>query len=193
MRADFEPKAQVLDSDEMRRAITRIAHEILEHNKGAEGVVLVGLHTRGVPIAHRIAAEIGRVEQLSPTVGTVDIAFYRDDIGTSARSPVGPTEVPVPIDGACVVLVDDVLYTGRSVRAAMEAIGDFGRPRAIRFAVLVDRGHRELPVRADYVGKNLPTARDETIRVRLGETDGLDSVEIGAEVALADPLREVPS
>lgn len=193
MRADFEPKAAVLDSDEMRRAVTRIAHEILEHNKGAEGVVLVGLHTRGVPLARRIAAEVGHVEDVTPSVGTVDIAFYRDDIGTAPRSPVGPTDVPVPIDGACVVLVDDVLYTGRSVRAAMEAIGDFGRPRAIQLAVLVDRGHRELPIRADYVGKNLPTARDEAVRVRLTEIDGVDAVEIGAEVPLPDTLREVPS
>ncbi|MBX7159959.1 MAG: bifunctional pyr operon transcriptional regulator/uracil phosphoribosyltransferase PyrR [Acidimicrobiia bacterium] len=178
-RSGFAPKARVLDEDEIRRAITRIAHEILERNKGPDGVLLVGLHTRGVPLAHRIAAAIAAVEGVAPAVGSVDIAFYRDDVQSAPRVPTGPTEVPVAVDDATVVLVDDVLYTGRSARAAMDAICDFGRPRAIQLAVLVDRGHRELPIRADYVGKNLPSSRDETVRVRLGEVDETDAVEIG--------------
>lgn len=180
-RSGFAPKARVLDEEEIRRAITRIAHEILERNKGPEGVLLVGLHTRGVPLAHRIAAAVAEVEGTSPPVGSVDIAFYRDDVQSAPRVPTGPTEVPGAVDEATVVLVDDVLYTGRSARAAMDAICDFGRPRAIQLAVLVDRGHRELPIRADYVGKNLPSSRDETVMVRLAETDGADAVDIGTD------------
>ncbi len=132
-----------------------------------------------MPLARRIATSIRDVEGIEPPVGSVDIAFYRDDIGTKPRAPTGPTEIPVGIDGATVVVVDDVLYTGRSVRAAMDAICDFGRPTAIQLAVLVDRGHRELPIRADYVGKNLPTARDEVVKVRVLEVDGADGVDIG--------------
>lgn len=180
------PKALVLDANEIRRATSRIAHEILERNKGAEGIVLVGVHTRGVPLACRIADAIGRFEGVTPPVGSVDIAFYRDDIGTWPRTPTGPTEIPVPIDAATVVLVDDVLFTGRSVRAAMDAICDFGRPTAIQLAVLVDRGHRELPVRADYVGKNLPTSQSETVAVRVSEIDGVDCVEIGDLAEIGD-------
>lgn len=181
----FVAKAEVLDADEIRRATTRIAHELLERNKGAEDLVLVGVHTRGVPLARRIAEAIGKFEGIEPPVGSVDIAFYRDDIGMRPRTPTGPTEIPAQIDGATVVVVDDVLYTGRSVRAAMDAICDFGRPTAIQLAVLVDRGHRELPIRADYVGKNLPTSRDEIVKVRLAEIDGIDRVEIGADRAVS--------
>jgi len=189
----FVPKARVLDAEEIRRAVTRIAHEILERNKGPAGVLLVGTHTRGVPLAHRIADAIAAVEGVTVPVGTIDIAFYRDDVQTAPRVPTGPTEIPVPVDEATVVLVDDVLYTGRSARAGMDAVCDFGRPRAIQLAVLVDRGHRELPIRADYVGKNLPSSRDETVKVRLAETDGEDCVEIGSRTLdLSDSAGSVP-
>ncbi len=177
--AGFRARAQVLDSDDIRRATTRVAHEILEANKGAGDLILVGVHTRGVPLAERIAEVVARVEGKRPPVGSVDIAFYRDDISLRPRIPTGPTEIPEKVDGATVIVVDDVLYTGRSTRAAIDAVLEFGRPRAIRLAVLVDRGHRELPIRADYVGKNLPTAADEVVRVRLAETDDTDAVEIG--------------
>lgn len=175
----FTRQAEVFDSEALRRAFTRIAHEIVERNHGARDVVLVGLYTRGVAIAHRIAAVIEEVEHVSVPVGALDVAFYRDDISMRAVAPLGPTEVPVDVAGAVVVLVDDVLYTGRTARSALDALTELGRPSAVQLAVLVDRGHRELPIRADYVGKNLPTKAAEDVRVRLREVDGeTDGVEL---------------
>jgi len=172
----------VLDAGDLRRAQTRIAHEIVERNRGAADVVLVGLYTRGLAIARRLADAIAEFEDLVVPVGALDVSFYRDDIGLRAVTPAGPTEVPVDITGRVVVLVDDVLYTGRTVRAAMDALTELGRPRAIQLAVLVDRGHRELPIRPDFVGKNLPTRVGEDVRVRLHEVDGgPDSVELREE------------
>ena len=149
--------ASVFDAGDLRRAHTRIAHEIVERNHGADDLVLVGLYTRGLAIARRLAAAIEEFEDLEVPVGALDVAFYRDDIGLRTVTPVGATEIPVDISGRVVVLVDDVLYTGRTVRAALDALTELGRPRAVQLAVLVDRGHRELPIRPDFVGKNLPT------------------------------------
>jgi pyrimidine operon attenuation protein/uracil phosphoribosyltransferase len=175
----FSLRAKVFDADDLRRAHTRIAHEIVERNHGATDVVLLGLYTRGVAVAHRLAEAIERFEGVSVPVGAIDVAFYRDDIGLRRIQPLGPTEVPVDVTGRVVVLVDDVLFTGRTARAALEAITELGRPRAVQLAVLVDRGHRELPIRADYVGKNLPTKVAEDVRVRLqGVDDGDDGIEI---------------
>lgn len=175
---DLVLRAGVFDGTDLRRAVTRIAHEIVERNHGAGGVVLVGLYTRGVALAGRIAAAISSFEGVEVPVGTLDVAFFRDDIGIRAVAPVGPTEVP-DVTGRVVVLVDDVLYTGRTVRAALDALGELGRPRSVQLAVLVDRGHRELPIRADFVGKNLPTKTVEDVRVRLSDVDGgVDCVEI---------------
>ena len=165
----------ILGPDEIRRALTRIAHEVLERNGGASGLVFVGLHTRGVPLAQRLASLIAKFEGSDPPVGSLDIGPYRDDF-SRARPRIRPTDVPVSIDGRPVVLVDDVLYTGRSVRAALDALTDFGRPSSVQLAVLIDRGHRELPIRPDYVGKNVPTARGEEVRVLLTETDDRDAV-----------------
>jgi pyrimidine operon attenuation protein/uracil phosphoribosyltransferase len=165
----------VFDADTLRRSLQRIAHEIVERNNGADGVVLVGLYSRGVELAERIAAAIYSFEGTRPSVGMLDIAFFRDDIGLRPVLPAGPTEVP-DVSGRVVVLVDDVLFTGRTIRAALDALKDLGRPRAVQLAVLVDRGHRELPIRADYVGKNLPTSRAEDVRVLLSEHDGGDDV-----------------
>ncbi|OFW79459.1 MAG: bifunctional pyr operon transcriptional regulator/uracil phosphoribosyltransferase [Actinobacteria bacterium RBG_19FT_COMBO_70_19] len=171
--------ARILDEAEIRRAVTRIAHEILEHNHGASGVVLVGIANRGDDLARRLAAEIERIEGATLPVGVLDITFYRDDIGMRAEAPeVHETRIDFDITGRTVVLVDDVLYTGRTIRAALDALVDFGRPTAIQLAVLVDRGHRELPIRADYVGKNVPTRRDEDVSVRLKELDGEDAVVV---------------
>jgi len=168
---------RILDEAEIRRAVTRIAHEILEKNKGAERVVLVGIANRGDHLANRLAAEIERIEGAAVPVGVLDITFYRDDIGMRAEAPeVHETRIGFDINGTTVVLVDDVLFTGRTIRAALDALVDFGRPTAIQLAVLVDRGHRELPIRADYVGKNVPTRRDEQVRVALIEFDGEDAV-----------------
>ncbi|HEV3133956.1 MAG TPA: bifunctional pyr operon transcriptional regulator/uracil phosphoribosyltransferase PyrR [Acidimicrobiia bacterium] len=175
----FSLRAKVFDADDLRRAHTRIAHEIVERNHGAADVVLIGLYTRGVAVAHRLAEAIERFEGVAVPVGAIDVAFYRDDIGLRRIQPLGPTEVPVDVTGRVVVLVDDVLFTGRTARAALEAITELGRPRAVQLAVLVDRGHRELPIRADYVGKNLPTKVAEDVRVRLqGVDDGDDGIEI---------------
>jgi pyrimidine operon attenuation protein/uracil phosphoribosyltransferase len=175
----FVLRTGVFDADDLRRAHTRIAHEIVERNHGAGAVVLVGLYTRGLVIARRLAAAIEEFEALAVPVGALDVAFYRDDINLRAVAPLGPTEVPVDITGRVVVLVDDVLYTGRTVRAAMDALTELGRPRAVQLAVLVDRGHRELPIRPDFVGKNLPTRLGEDVRVRLTEIDdGPDVVEL---------------
>jgi len=169
----------VFDADDLRRAHTRIAHEIVERNHGAGDVVLVGLYTRGLAIARRLAATIQAFEGAEVPVGALDVAFYRDDIGLRAVSPLGPTEVPVDVTGKVVIVVDDVLFTGRTVRAALDALTELGRPRSVQLAVLVDRGHRELPIRADYVGKNLPTRGDEDVQVRLAEVDGgTDAVEL---------------
>ncbi|MEX1009571.1 MAG: bifunctional pyr operon transcriptional regulator/uracil phosphoribosyltransferase PyrR [Acidimicrobiia bacterium] len=172
----------MLDAADVRRAHTRIAHEIVERNHGAEGVVLVGLYTRGLAIARRLAAAIEEFEHMGVPVGALDVAFYRDDIGLRPVQPLGPTEIPVDVAGRVVVLVDDVLYTGRTVRAALDALTELGRPQAVQLAILVDRGHRELPIRPDFVGKNLPTRHGEDVRVRLEEVDGVpDSVELWAQ------------
>ena len=169
----------VLTADEIRRSVRRIAHEIVERNHGVDGVVLVGLRTRGVPIAERLAAAIEEFEGQRVPIGSLDIGLYRDDISSMELRPrIQPTDVPVSIDGRTVVLVDDVLFTGRSIRAAMDALTDFGRPSQIQLAVLVDRGHRQLPIRADYAGKNIPTSLSEEVEVLLEEADGADEVRI---------------
>jgi pyrimidine operon attenuation protein/uracil phosphoribosyltransferase len=176
----FVERGRLLDSGEIRRAVTRIAHEIVERNKGAGRLTLVGIAARGDDLARRLASEIGRIEGVSVPVGALDITFYRDDIGMRAEAPeVHETRISFDITGTTVILVDDVLFTGRTVRSALDALVDFGRPQAIQLAVLVDRGHRELPIRADYVGKNVPTRRDEDVRVHLAETDGEDAVAVG--------------
>jgi len=168
-----------MDEAEIRRSVTRIAHEILERNKGASDVVLVGIANRGDDLARRLAEEIVRIEGTKVQVGALDITFYRDDIGLRSEAPeVHETSIAFDISGKIVVLVDDVLYTGRTIRAAMDALVDFGRPVAIQLAVLVDRGHRELPIRADFVGKNIPTREDEIVRVALAEVDGEDAVVV---------------
>jgi len=169
----------VLGPEEIRRALTRIGHEILERTDGARDVVLLGIPTRGVPLAGRLAARLAQTEGTRVPVGSLDITMYRDDLRLRPARALGHTEVPASgIDGKVVVLVDDVLYSGRTVRAALDALGDIGRPRAVQLAVLIDRGHRELPIRPDYVGKNLPTARREVVRVLLTEIDGEDSVTL---------------
>src|SRR5262252_2886340 len=171
----------VLGPDEIRRALTRIGHEILERTNGAGDVVLLGIPTRGVPLARRLAARLAETEGVEAPVGSLDITLYRDDLRLRPARTLGHTEVPDSgIDGMVVILVDDVLYSGRTVRAALDALSDIGRPRAVQLAVLVDRGHRELPIRPDYVGKNLPTSRSEAVRVLLRETDGEDSVTLQA-------------
>ena len=169
--------AVVMDSDEIRRAISRIAHEIIERNKGPENLAIIGIQSRGVPMAQRLGQIIEQIEGVSIPVGSLNIALYRDDFATR-QSPVGKTEIPFDVKEKRVVLVDEVLFTGRTIRCAMDAIMDIGRPASIQLAVLIDRGHRELPVRADYVGKNLPTARKESVEVRLREIDGEDAVVI---------------
>ena len=167
-----------MDPSDVARALARIAHEIIERNKGASRVVLVGILTRGVHVAQRLADRIAEIEGVSVPTGSLDIGLYRDDIGMREPSPLAPVRMP-DIDGKIVVLVDDVLYTGRSIRAAMDALIDLGRPQAVQLAVLVDRGHRELPIRADYVGKNIPTAHNEEVQVRMSEVDGEDAVDLG--------------
>ncbi len=176
---EYRTKAQVMDAEAIDRALTRIAHEILEANKGADKVALVGIVTRGAIVAERLAERIARIEGTEVPVGLLDISFYRDDVATRLSPEVHRTEIPFDVEGKVIVLCDDVLYTGRTIRAAMDAIMDYGRPAAIQLAVLVDRGHRELPIRADYVGKNVPTSAKERVRVRFSEQDGSeDSVEI---------------
>ncbi len=174
--------AEVLTAPEIARALTRIAHEVLERNKGGTDLVLLGIPTRGLPLARRLAAKIAEVEpglDAAALVGSLDVTMYRDDLHRHPTRTIGATEVPpAGVDGRTVVLVDDVLFSGRTIRAALDAVNDLGRPRVVQLAVLVDRGHRELPIRADYVGKNLPTSLGEQVRVRLAETDGEDSVRI---------------
>src|ERR1022692_4249871 len=176
-----EPAAglAVLGAAEIRRALTRIGHEILERTDGAADVILLGIPTRGVPLARRLAARLAETEGITIPVGSLDITMYRDDLRLRPARPLGHTEVPASgIEDKIVILVDDVLYSGRTVRAALDALGDIGRPRAVQLAVLVDRGHRELPIRPDYVGKNLPTSKREAVRVLLAEIDGADSVTL---------------
>ncbi len=176
-------KNVIMDSEAIRRALVRIAHEIIEKNKGVGDVVIVGIRTRGVPLAQRIAAEINAIENCEMTVGMLDITLYRDDLSTLGYNPVvHGTDINFDLSGKHVVLVDDVLYTGRTIRAALDAVIDMGRPKTIQLAVLVDRGHKELPIRADYVGKNVPTSQKETIEVVLNEIDGTDEVYIGERV-----------
>ncbi len=172
-------KKIVMTEEDIKRSLARITHEIIERNKTTEHLVLVGMHTRGVPLAKRLVANMEDLEGLKIPVGALDISLYRDDLSILNSQPtVQHTDIPVNIDSKSVVLVDDVLYTGRSIRAAMDALIDLGRPQSIQLAVLVDRGHRELPIRADYVGKNIPSSRDEDIQVQLMETDGIDRVVI---------------
>ncbi|HEY7012457.1 MAG TPA: bifunctional pyr operon transcriptional regulator/uracil phosphoribosyltransferase PyrR [Streptosporangiaceae bacterium] len=181
----------VLEAAEIRRALSRIAHEILERTSGASDVVLLGIPTRGVPLAHRLAERLEQVEGRPVPAGSLDITMYRDDLRLRPARALGHTEVPpAGIDGKIVVLVDDVLYSGRTVRAALDALGDLGRPRAVQLAVLVDRGHRELPIRPDYVGKNLPTSQREIVRVLLAEVDGQDAVRLGASPAAVPGVAE---
>ncbi len=181
---------QIMTADEIRRATVRISHEIVEKQAGTAGLALVGIQRRGVPLARRIADAIEEHEGVRLPVGALDITFYRDDLSLVAQQPVVKgTDLPFDLNGATVVLVDDVLYTGRTIRAAMDALVDFGRPQAIRLAVLIDRGHRELPIRADHVGKNVPTSREEIVKVHLLETDGQDGVDIERMIpAVAEPV-----
>jgi pyrimidine operon attenuation protein/uracil phosphoribosyltransferase len=173
------PEKIVMTAEDIRRTLARIAHEIIERNKSTDHLVLVGLHTRGVPLAKRLAESIEKYENSRLAIGALDFSLYRDDLDPAeAINVVERTEIPADITNKSVVLVDDVLYTGRTVRAAMDALIDLGRPRSIQLAVLIDRGHREMPIRADYVGKNIPSARHEDIQVRLTETDGVDEVAI---------------
>ena len=172
----------VLDADRISRSLTRIAHEIIERNRGTEQLVLVGMRTRGVPIATRLAEALEEFEGRPVPVGALDIGLYRDDLPQMELRPrIQPTDMPADIDGKRVVLVDDVLFTGRSIRAALDALTDFGRPSSIQLAVLIDRCHRELPIRADYVGKNIPTAQHEDVQVLLDEIDGTDEVRLARE------------
>ncbi|MHB9004230.1 MAG: bifunctional pyr operon transcriptional regulator/uracil phosphoribosyltransferase PyrR [Coriobacteriia bacterium] len=175
---EYRTKAVVMDGEAIDRALTRIAHEILEANRGAENVALAGIVTRGAHIAERLAERIAQIEGTRVPVGSLDISFYRDDVGVRLNPEVHRTDIPFEVEGRPLILVDDVLFTGRTIRAAMDAIMDYGRPDSVQLAVLVDRGHRELPIRADYVGKNVPTAGHERVRVLLTETDQSDSVLI---------------
>jgi pyrimidine operon attenuation protein/uracil phosphoribosyltransferase len=178
--ADLRPKAEIWNADEIRRGLVRISHEIIESNRGTKDLVIVGIRRLGVPLAERIAKIIEEIEGVKVPLGTLDITLYRDDLshGGYQQPVVQPTSLPFAIDDKVIVLVDDVLYTGRTVRAALDALIDYGRPKAIRLAVLLDRGHRELPIRADFVGKNVPTSHRENVKVQLMEEDGVDKVLI---------------
>jgi pyrimidine operon attenuation protein/uracil phosphoribosyltransferase len=172
----FIARTQVLDADDVRRAVWRMAHEVIEHNHGLDEVVVVGLQTGGVAFAEALTEALGKIDGEAPPQGTLDVAFHRDDIGLRPVLPAAVTDIPFDLTGQVVVLVDDVLFTGRTIRAALDAVHAYGRPRAVQLAVMVDRGHRELPIRPDYVGKNLPTRRDEVVNA------GLDGVELGEVV-----------
>jgi len=175
----MKEKAKILDKDAIARIIMRISHEIVEKNKGVNGLCLIGIRNRGVYLAKRLAACIKNIEGADILTGALDITLYRDDLALASGQPlVRKTEIDFDINAKSLVLVDDVLYTGRTIRAALDALVDFGRPKSIKLAVLVDRGHRELPIRADYAGKNIPTSKDETVEVRLQETDGADEIVI---------------
>jgi pyrimidine operon attenuation protein/uracil phosphoribosyltransferase len=177
--AELVTKAEIMDASAMRRALIRIAHEVVEAGKGVSDVALVGIRTRGVPLAQRLAKHIQEIEKIECPVGILDITLYRDDLTTIAHQPVvHKTEIPFNVTGKTIILVDDVLFTGRTVRAALDALVDHGRPGCIKLAVLVDRGHRELPIRADFVGKNVPTSSQEVVSVRLNEIDGAEQVVI---------------
>jgi pyrimidine operon attenuation protein/uracil phosphoribosyltransferase len=179
MAKNLKPKATILDAKQMARIIRRIAGEIVERNRGGADLILLGIRTRGLPLAEKIAAEIERMEGHPVLLGALDITLYRDDLSTIAPQPVVKgTHLPAPLDGRVVVLCDDVLYTGRTVRAALNELADYGRPRAVLLAVLVDRGHRELPIQADFVGKKVPTSQDEVIEVSFEATDGVEQVRI---------------
>jgi pyrimidine operon attenuation protein / uracil phosphoribosyltransferase len=169
----FVARTQVLDADDVRRAVWRMAHEVIEHNQGLDEVVVVGLQTGGVAFAEALAEALGKIDGEVPPHGTLDVAFHRDDIGLRPVLPAAVTDIPVDLTGQVVVLVDDVLFTGRTIRAALDAVHSYGRPRAVQLAVMVDRGHRELPIRPDYVGKNVPTRRDEVVNATV------DGVELG--------------
>jgi pyrimidine operon attenuation protein/uracil phosphoribosyltransferase len=171
----FVARTRVMSRDDLNRAVWRMAHEIIEHNHGLERVVLVGLQTGGVPLAHKLGTALEQIEGGAPPVGSLDVAFYRDDIGLRPVLPEAVTDLPADLDGATIVLVDDVLFTGRTIRAALDALTAYGRPRSVQLAVMVDRGHRELPIRPDYIGKNLPTRRDEVVDVT---DDGVDLGEM---------------
>jgi pyrimidine operon attenuation protein/uracil phosphoribosyltransferase len=172
-------RVQIMDADSIDRALTRIAHEIFERNRSLDGLTLVGIRTRGVPLAQRLAAKLDRIAGAPPPIGILDINLYRDDLSLTADHPVlRRTEISFALDGRRVILVDDVLFTGRTIRAALDGLIDLGRPGSIQLVVLVDRGHRELPIRADYVGKNVPTSRAQRVEVRLREVDGTDEVVI---------------
>lgn len=180
--AEMRLKATIMDEAAMARAITRIAHEIIEHNEGSDTVRVVGIHRRGVPLASMIADEIEKIEDKRPDLGELDISFYRDDVQRHISPVLYSTDIPFDLEGTDIVLVDDVLYTGRTIRAALDALMDIGRPKTVQLAVMVDRGHRELPIRADYVGKNVPSSHDEDVRVQVAPLDGTNSVEIWERV-----------
>ena len=175
---ETSPKALIMDEQTMNRAIKRIAHEILEHNEGADSIAIVGVVRRGVVIANKLADEIEAIEGVRPNVGTLDISFYRDDYNRVIAPVLHGSDINFVVDEANIILVDDVLYTGRTVRSALNALMDYGRPKTVQLAVVVDRGHRELPIRADYVGKNVPSSSTEDVRVCVAEIDGRTSVEI---------------
>ncbi len=178
----FIEKRELLNSQSVERAITRITHEILEKNKGALNLAIIGLRTRGIYLAKRIALKIEEIEKVKVPIGVIDVTLYRDDIGISESHPrLQKTEIPFPVQDKTIVLVDDVLFTGRTIRAALDAIMDLGRPRFVRLAVLIDRGNRELPIQANFVGRELPTTKEELIQVQLMETDGIDRVVLGEE------------
>lgn len=177
MSRDLSGAREVLDGDDVARALTRIAHEVVERNKGAADLILLGIPKRGVPLAHRLAERISAVEGIEIPVGALDVTMYRDDLRLRPARALEPTDIPNGgVDDRIVVLVDDVLFSGRTIRAALTALEDIGRPRAVRLVVLVDRGHRQLPIRADHVGKNIPTSLSESVKVRLNESDGHDGV-----------------
>lgn len=178
----YKLKATIMDEAAMKRAATRIAHEILEKNEGSGNIALVGIVTRGVPLANLLAGEIEKIEGAKPPIGTLDISFYRDDFMRNIAPVLHATDIPFDIEGRDVILVDDVLYTGRTIRAALDALMDYGRPKTVQLAVMIDRGHRELPIRADYVGKNVPSSRDEDVRVQIIPNDDENVIEIWEKV-----------